>query len=79
MVVRAKFIVTEKTERPSTQDHGGVFDVKLGAVSDGSEENKRFFKWTPAGQFQLVTINSEAADGFEVGKSYYVDFTKAEQ
>lgn len=52
--------------------------VSLSAVSDGSEENKEFFKWTPCGQIQIGTINEGALAQFEVGKSYYVDFTQAD-
>lgn len=47
-------------------------------VVDGSEENKEFFRYTPGGQFSLYTINLAAAEKFEPGKQYYVDFTAAE-
>ena len=72
-MVRAKFIVVEKTE--SAND---CFSVRLTPVVDGSEENKNFYKWTPGGQIQLSTINKAAADELKPGSAYYVDFTKAE-
>jgi hypothetical protein len=73
MPVRAKFRVNSKSE-PSSE--GDVANISLGAVYDGSEENKRFFKYTPSGQIQMGTINAEAANQFEVGDEFYVDFTK---
>ena len=67
--VRAKFKVSSLTQT----EHGET--IKLEPVRDGSEENKEFFKWTPAGQIEIGTVNSEAAKEFEVGKEFYVDFT----
>ena len=72
-MVRAKFTVVEKTETADAS-----FSVRLTPVISGSEENKNFYKWTPGGQIQLSTINKDAAAQLEPGKSYYVDFTKAE-
>lgn len=76
-MVRAKFKVTgvspvnvEKPEEGST--------VHLIPVTGGSPENESFYKWTPGGNIVLSTINQEAAEKFEVGKDYYVDFSKAE-
>jgi hypothetical protein len=52
-------------------------EVELGAVCAGSEENNKYFKWTPNGRITLGILNPEAAAIFEVGKEYYVDFTPA--
>jgi hypothetical protein len=71
-MVRAKFKVTDKTP------NGEGFYVSMSPVVGGSPENDSFYKWTPGGQIQLSTINTVAADQFEVGKEYYVDFTPAE-
>jgi hypothetical protein len=72
MSVRAKFRVTEK----SPQGDNGV-SITLEAVTNGNEENKSFFKWTPSGQIRMGVVNPAAADQFEVGKECYVDFTPA--
>lgn len=72
-MVRAKFIVTSKTE-PAP----GEFLVALLPVTSGSDENKEFYRWTPGGRIELSTINPDAAAAFEPGKSVYVDFTPAE-
>lgn len=69
MNVRAKFIVTEKTE-----SQPGV-SVKLHPVTGGSKENETFYKYTPAGSTELSTINKTAADAFVVGTECYVDFS----
>lgn len=69
--VRAKFKVSGKT----AGDEGG--NVNLEAVTDGSEENKKFFRWTPSGRISLGTVNQAAFDAFEDGKEYYVDFSPA--
>ncbi|MDE2102608.1 MAG: hypothetical protein KGL39_35505 [Patescibacteria group bacterium] len=71
MSVRAKFKVE------SVEHTADSANVKLSAVISGSEENKQFFRWTPSGGIQLSTVNKEAANRFEPGKEYYVDFTPA--
>jgi activator of 2-hydroxyglutaryl-CoA dehydratase len=50
--------------------------VDLYGVTGGSEENVEFYHETPAGHFEAQIISS-AADAFEPGKEYYVDFTPA--
>lgn len=72
-MVRAKFRVTAMTE---TGDQ--AFMITLRPVTSGSPENDDFFKWTPGGCIELATINEKAAEQFQVGSSYYIDFTKAE-
>lgn len=71
-MVRAKFVCESKQDVP-----GSGAQITLRPVYSGSEENKEFFKYTPAGQVQLSVVNEKAADQFEIGKEYYVDFTPA--
>lgn len=66
-MVRAKFYVTSK-------ENGRI---QMSPVVDGSEENKSFYKYTPAGSIDLQIVNDEATKQFEIGKYYYVDFTIA--
>jgi hypothetical protein len=79
-MVRAKFTV-QRVERTLHWDRskGELQTIVLSPVSDGSGENKKFFEATPSGEIKLGTVNAEAAAAFELGKSYYVDFTKAEE
>lgn len=75
-MVRAKFTVVSKTETPCS-GKGNGFSVRLIPVTGGSPENEKFYQYTPAGVVELTTINRAAADQFEVGKSYYLDFEMA--
>ena len=74
-MVRAKFRVSEITRTLFTGQEG--VKITLFPVTDGSEENKSFYQYTPAGKIELGTINAEAAAEFKLGKSMYVDFTEA--
>lgn len=68
-MVRAKFIVKQKTENQSG------FSIQLEPVQSGSEENKQFFHFTPWGKIEMGTINENVVNEFIIGKEYYVDFT----
>lgn len=79
-MVRAKFVVESyETRKTNTRDPKSeeLRTVTLTAVADGSEENKKFFRWTPNGQIRMGILNPEAWKHLELGKSYYVDFTEA--
>jgi hypothetical protein len=67
-MVRAKF--------KCWSNNDGV--VALNAVTDGSEENKTFWKYTPSGQISMTISNPAAFNHFVPGKEYYVDFTPAD-
>jgi len=53
--------------------------VEFRVVDGSSEENKRFFKSTPSGEFKLgLSAEASQALGLDVGKigsEFYVDFT----
>lgn len=73
-MVRAKFQVQgiKKTNWGATiLDMSAVYD-------DGIEENARYAKATPSGTLQIQIDNPPALEFFELGKSYYLDFSKAE-
>lgn len=73
-MVTAKFKCTEVT---LNKDGEGA-QVSLEVVISGSKENESFFYLTPFGKITMGTINLEAAKQFEVGKEYFVNFTKVE-
>lgn len=73
MSVRAKFRCDGITVRGSKQEQ--TFTIELNPVVGGSEENDKFYKYTPGGSIELATINPEAGKQFEVGEEYYIDFT----
>ncbi len=74
MDVRAKFHVIQKT-----QYHGGSGNVVLQAVTNTSEENKSFWKYTPSGKIEMGIDNPIAFEALELGAEYYVTFEKAEK
>jgi hypothetical protein len=45
---------------------------------DPNHENTKFWNASPSGILTLGTINPAAWQAFELGKSYYLDFTPAE-
>lgn len=75
MAVRAKFRV--QSYETSLSQNEELRTVKLGAVVDGSPENKQFFKWTPNGQISLGMLNEAAWKQFPLGREMYVDFSDA--
>lgn len=87
MTVRAKFYVSNKIESPAYGEEGGVVtQVKLAPVyesfpdkmGNACDENKMFGEATPCGEISMHIHNRAAADRFETGKAYYVDFSPAD-
>lgn len=75
MIVRAKFQCTMVEDHPEYEQKLVAFSV----VTSGSEENKSFSKYTPAGNLNMsISYDTQASDFFEQGKTYYLDFSKAE-
>ena len=65
-----------------SSEPGGNRRVKLSAVTAGqnaSEEDKAFWKYTPSGTVEMTIDNPPASEMFEIGKTYYLDFTVAEK
>ncbi len=71
-MVRAKMTVSINK---AIQDDG--FEVVLYPVTGGSDENQKYYKYTPGGECRLSILNEAAARQFEVGKEYYVTFEQA--
>lgn len=60
---------------------GEVRTVVLSPVyanGDPNHENTKFWAASPSGRIELGCANLAAADAFELGKEYYIDFTLAE-
>jgi hypothetical protein len=71
-MVRAKFRCDDK------ENTGEGFNFIMSAVTEGSPENEKFFRFTPGGSLTLYTVNPTAAEQIKSGKEYYVDFTPCE-
>lgn len=75
MNVRAKFVCETITDTPEYQQKS----ISLLPVTDGSEENKSFEKYTPSGMLLLnISYETPACDAFEVRKEYYIDISPCE-
>lgn len=82
MTVRAKFYVSEVKQ--SRNHYGGqegelLTTIKLQAVTGNTEENRQFFRWTPAASIDLGTVNPSVVEQFHIGEEFYVDFTPASE
>jgi len=74
-MLKAKFVCNtiEKQE-----GYEGPGKVSLTPVVEGSEENKTFSKYTPAGLLELWIDNPSAEGFFEEGGEYLLDINKSE-
>jgi len=53
--------------------------VTMHPVTNGSEENKSFSKYTPSGNLNLnISYETPASDFFKSGKEYYLTFKEVE-
>ncbi len=60
---------TKQTEKKK------LYVAEFSIVMDGSEENKKFFQWTPFGKLE---IGQYKEDVFKVGEEYYLDVSLVE-
>lgn len=81
--VRAKFYVqrVEKSKYGYAPGQQEMTTLVLAPVYSNEEgtENKKFWDASPSGEIKLGTINLDAANYFELGKEYYIDFIRADQ
>ena len=54
-----------------------VKDAATGKWVISESENTNFWKASPSGKLELGCINLEAANAFELGKEYYLEFSPA--
>lgn len=74
MPVRAKFICESVTKYTDGGKH-----VALRACYNNAPENKAFNDATPSGEIKItISKGKPAADLFEPGREFFVDFTPAE-
>ena len=75
MTTRAKFSCVEIVQ--NEYPNASTYRIRLNPVYSGSEENRKFFSFTPGGEISLQVVGIDTASQFSVGHDYYVDFTKA--
>lgn len=71
--VRAKMVVGEVKNVVN-----GSY-ITLGVVGATSEENKKFFQFTPSGSLTLGLVKPEQAAQFKPGAEFYIDLTPVVQ
>lgn len=84
-ITRTKFYVVGKESVSNGQGALAGWKVKLSPIwesdakVDGNAvlENRIFSKFTPQGVIELFLTNPVAAERFEAGREYYVDFSAA--
>jgi hypothetical protein len=74
-MVRAKMRCVETKLQSYYGDGKLVNAIVLSAV--GGPANRTWAKLTPQGRVEMTIDNPEAVSRFEIGKTYYVDFTEA--
>ena len=78
MNVRAKFKLSRIVRTAGNPEAAELFLEPV--CADGSiPENQLFHRYTPSGELRMYVNNPSAAECFELGKSYYLDFTPASQ
>ena len=79
-MVRAKFKVESYETRLDRQEE--LRTIKLGVVvgnAGDSEENKKFFKYTPYGRIELGTLNRNAWEQLPLGAEVYCELRGVEE
>lgn len=76
--IRAKFKVDAISTPPSPEMGAGTVYLSAVISDDPTHENKIFTDLTPAGNLMIGITKPETLAFYEVGKEYYLDFTKAE-
>lgn len=69
-------LVCQSTEHDTQNPEQG--NVRLTAVTDGSEEAKQYFAFTPYADFRMGILNSAAFTQFEPGQVYKITIEKVE-
>lgn len=73
----AKFMCQGILSQHTTNPEDVQAKVILHAVYGNGEENKEWSKYTPAGNIDLTVTTESAANFFEIGAEYYLEFKPA--
>lgn len=72
-MVTAIFRVIRKTQHDQKQDGNSQYNIEMCPVM-----SEPFGKYTPCGKIEMTIFNDSAAEKFEVGKEYSVNFQPIE-
>ena len=73
-MIRAKFVVSEL----HTLAWGGSRVVLAPQYDQSIEEDRRFFKATPSGRFEMAIDNPLAVEHLKLNRAFYIDLTPVE-
>lgn len=76
MTVRAKFRCNSITNWEKAGCPGEVASKQFTFTACGGDDNKDWARYTPTGELR-ITIDNPAAWQFEIGHSYFLDFSPA--
>ena len=77
-MVRCKFRCHFKEEHKGIEGNIYGVSIKMHPAYGDSEENKKFWNYTPSGEINFYTTNINVANQIEQNKEYYIDITPAE-
>lgn len=77
-MVRGKFRLQSVLSSAGQTGSTLTFSAVCLEDKDNVEENKKYHKYTPNGSISMYVDNPSAQEQFELGRYYYVDFTKCE-
>lgn len=69
MAVSAMLVCQSKEHDTATPEQGNVY---LTAVTDETEEGKKYFAYTPYAELKMGILNPKAFEQFEPGKTYLI-------
>ena len=75
--MRCKVRLVEMGKRSYHSGSSTETTVVFVPVGSDSDENKRFFQYTPNGRIELGILNETVAAKLTLGEEYYLDFTPA--
>jgi len=81
MKVRCKFYVASITHHHASYPNAeptSCVNISLSPIWEEDGPNRKWSKATPNGKIEMTITNPEAAEAFELGKIYNVDFTPDE-
>ena len=76
MAVTALLVCQDKEQDTQTPEQG---QIRLTAVTGGSEEAKKYFAYTPYAELKMGILNPNAFNQFEPGKTYLITIEEYEQ
>ena len=76
MNVRCKFRCVAVNEHEQAGGESN-YTVLLEAVTGGSEENERFWRFTPSGRLDFQCLSEAVAAEFVPGSEYFLDISAA--